>query len=162
MISNAQKKLLHTAKNALHLDDEDYRAILHAEAGVSSSNDLDNRGLNRVLKRLGKLGFKNTAHRPHRPQPKALISAEQQNLIADNYRRLGFDTFPRQTGFNRRCCGKALPQTRTDANKVIEGQKAMIARADAQKPVQCNEHRLFDDQMSADRNGADSAPDARK
>jgi hypothetical protein len=131
VISPAQKKLLHTAKNVLQLDDEDYRAILQAEASVASSNDLDNRGLNRVLKRFAKLGFNNTAHRSRRRQPQALITPEQQALIAENYRQLGFDTFARQSGFNRRCCGKALPQTRTDANKVIEGQKAMLARQES-------------------------------
>jgi hypothetical protein len=134
MISAAQKKLLHTAKNVLQLDDEDYRAILQAEAGVASSNDLDNRGLNRVLKRFAKLGFNNTAHRSRRRQPQGLITPEQQTLVAENYRKLGFDTFARQSGFNRRCCGKALPQTRTDANKVIEGQKALLKRLPADMP----------------------------
>ncbi len=128
MISNAQKALLHVAKSQIGISDDDYRAMLQAEAGVTSSNDLDNRGLNRVLKRLAKLGFVNTAHRPRRRQPQGLISPDQQSLIAENYRRLGFDSFARQTGFNRRCCGKAMPQTRTDANKVIEGQKAILAR----------------------------------
>jgi hypothetical protein len=128
MITAAQKKLLHTAKNALHLHDEDYRAVLRAEAGVLSSNDLDNAGLDRVLKRFKKLGFNNTAHRPRKRQPQGLITPEQQALIAVQYRLLGFDTFARQSGFNRRCCGKALPQTRADAIKVIEGQKAKIER----------------------------------
>lgn len=139
MISNAQKALLHIAKAQLGITDEDYRALLKAEGGVESSSDLDNRGLNRVLKRFAKLGFVNTAHRPRRSQPKGLISPEQQHLIADNYVRLarltaaagrpGFHSFAAQTAFNRRCCGKAMPQTRGDANKVIEGQKAIIARA---------------------------------
>lgn len=128
MISAAQKALLHVAVQQLKIDEEQYRALLKAEAGVTSSNDLDNRGLNRVLKRLAKLGFVNTAHRPRRRQPQGLITPEQQQLIAENYRQLGFDNFARQTGFNRRCCGKAMPQTRADANKVIEGQKAMIFR----------------------------------
>jgi transposase len=138
MISTAQIRLLHTAKNVLHLTDDDYRALLKAEAGVTSSKDLDNRGLNRVLKRLQKAGFKNTAHRPRRAQPQGLISPEQQQLIEDNYERLarltaaagnpGFHTFAARSGFNRRCCRKAMPQTRADANKVIEGQKAIIQR----------------------------------
>jgi hypothetical protein len=131
MITAAQKKLLHTAKSMLRLADDEYRAILNAEAGVTSSNDLDNRGLNRVMKRLGKLGFINTAHRPRRRQPQGLITPEQQHLIAIQYGLLGFDTFARQAGFNRRCCGKALPQTRTDANKVIEGQKAILVRKES-------------------------------
>lgn len=143
MITNAQIKLLHTAKNVLHLADDDYRALLEAEAGVTSSKYLDNRGLNRVLKRLAKLGFVNTAHRPRpRRQPPGAISPEQMQLIADNYQQLakitaengrpGFHTFAAQTAFNRRCCGKLMPQTIADANKVIEGQKAIIARSIAE------------------------------
>lgn len=128
MISGAQKSLLHVAKAQLGLDDDDYRAILKAEAGVTTSNDLDNRGLNRVLKRLSKLGFENTAHRPRVRQPKALVTPEQQALIERNYELLGFNSFARRSGFNKRCCGKAMPQTRGDANKVIEGQKAMLGR----------------------------------
>ena len=133
MITTAQIKLLHTAKNVLQLAEDDYRALLEAEAGVRSSTDLDNRGLNRVLKRLQKMGFKNTAHRPLRRQPRAMITPEQQQVIEANYdelarRGIGFDTFARRSGFNRRCCRKAMPQTRADAIKVIEGQKAILAR----------------------------------
>ena len=133
MISARQKSLLHVAKSQLRLDAAAYRSLLQAEAGVTSSNDLDNRGLNRVLKRLAKMGFNNTAHKPLRRQPKGLITPEQQATIAENYRELtrlsgGYDSFAKQTGFNRRCCGKAMPQTRGDAIKVIEGQKAIIGR----------------------------------
>jgi len=137
MITDRQKAMLHVAKAKLGLDDDSYRALLTAEAGVSSSNDLDNQGLNRVLKRLGKMGFTNTAHKPLRRQPKGLVTPEQQATIAANYRELtrltnGYDTFAKQTGFNHRCCGKAIPQTRADAIKVIEGQKAIIARESSQ------------------------------
>jgi len=138
MITTAQIKLLHTAKNVLQLAEDDYRALLEAEAGVRSSTDLDNRGLNRVLKRLQKMGFNNTSHRPLRRQPRGLITPEQQQIIRANYDELarryaaagkpGFDTFAKRSGFNRRCCGKAMPQTRADAIKVIEGQKAILAR----------------------------------
>lgn len=128
MITSAQKALLHTAKNFLRLADEEYRAILRAEAGVTSSTELDNRGMNKVLKRLEKLGFKNTAHRPRRRETQALVTPDQQALIERNYEQLGFDSFARRSGFNKRCCGKAIPQTRTDANKVIEGQKGMLSR----------------------------------
>lgn len=125
-------------KSRLKLDDETYRDLLRAEAGVASSNDLDNRGLSRVLKRLGKMGFTNTAHRPLRPQPKGLVTPEQAT-IAEQYGVLmeltgGYDTFAKQTGFNRRCCGKAIPQTRGDAIKVIEGQKTIPARQPSARP----------------------------
>jgi glycine cleavage system protein P-like pyridoxal-binding family len=133
VISGAQKSLLHVAKTQLSLNDDTYRDLLQAEAGVRSSNDLDNQGLNRVLKRLGKMGFNNTAHRPLRRQPKGLITPEQQAMIAANYLEMtrltgGYDTFAKQTGFNHRCCHKSIPQTRADGINVIEGQKAIIER----------------------------------
>ena len=134
MISNAQKTLLHVAKAQLQLADEDYRAVLQAEAGVSSSNDLDNGGLDRVLRRLGKLGFTNTAHRPRRkPQPAGLVTPEQQQLICDLYEQLGWSDVARQMGFAKRVCKKSFPQTRGDAIKVIEGLKGMIKRAETQR-----------------------------
>jgi len=143
MISNAQKAMLHIAKTQLRLADEEYRALLKAEAGVESSTDLDNRGLNRVLKRLARMGFNNTAHRPLRRSPAGMITPEQQQTIEANYKELqrvyaidgeaAFDTFAKRSGFNRRCCRKAMPQTRGDAIKVIEGQKAILARKTAPK-----------------------------
>ena len=124
MISNAQKTLLHVAKSQLGLDDETYRDLLNAEAGVTSSKDLDNAGLNRVLNRLAKLGFKNTTHRPPRrrqPNAGALATDEQQALIAKLYRDLGWPPGAQQMAFNNKCCKKAWPQTRSDATKIIVG-----------------------------------------
>jgi phage gp16-like protein len=129
MISNAQKTLLHVAKAKLGLDDETYRDLLSAEAGVTSSKDLDNAGLNRVLNRLKKLGFTNTAHRPRRRRPDAaaLRTEDQTALISKLYRDLGWNTDAQRMGFNKKCCGKASPQTRTDATKVILGLERYIA-----------------------------------
>ncbi|HWW61754.1 MAG TPA: regulatory protein GemA [Thermoanaerobaculia bacterium] len=110
------------------MDDDDWRSLLRAEAGVDTSKDLDNAGMNRVLKRLKKLGFKNTAHRPRRREPNGVITPFQQRMIEDNHARLGFDTSTRRMGFNKRVCGKAFPQTRTEAAKVIEAQNAMLQR----------------------------------
>ena len=56
-ISNPKLKLLHTAKNKLHLSDPEYRAILREAAGVSSASDLDEDGFKRVLSRFQALGF---------------------------------------------------------------------------------------------------------
>jgi Protein of unknown function (DUF1018) len=131
MISNAQKTLLHVAKAHLQLADEDYRALLEAEAGVSSSNDLDNRGLDRVLKRFAKLGFVNKAHRPRpRRQPAGLVTPAQQLLMQELYEQLGWSDPARQMGFARRVCKKSFPQTRGDAIKVIEGLKGMVKRTE--------------------------------
>jgi hypothetical protein len=137
VITAAQRKLLHTAKSKLMkagvLTEENYRALLLAEAGVASSIKLDNRGLNKVLRRFVKMGFVNTAHRPLKRQPSGIITPEQQATIEAQYLELervtgGYDTFAKRTGFNRRCCKKAMPQTRGEAIKVIEGQKAIIER----------------------------------
>lgn len=134
MISAAQKTLLHVAKAKLQLADEDYRSLLEAEAGVTSSNDLDNSGLDRVLRRLGKLGFVNTAHRAkRRPQPAGLVTPDQQQLMRELYEKLGWTDVARQMGFSKRACKKAFPQTRGDAIKVIEGLKGMLKRAEAQR-----------------------------
>jgi phage gp16-like protein len=129
MISNAQKGLLHVAVAQLQLDDDTYRALLKAEAGVTSSKDLDNAGLNRVLNRLGKLGFKNTAHKPRRRKPNAgaLRTPEQLDLIAKLYRDLDWRSEAQQMGFNKKCCGHSWPQTRAEATKVIVGLERYIA-----------------------------------
>jgi hypothetical protein len=130
MISNAQKKLLHVARRNAGIKEDDYRALLKAEAGVSSSNDLDNTGLDRVLKRFEKLGFNNTAHKAktRNHQPQATITEDQQQLIRELYAQLGWHEMSRQRGFNKRCCKKSFPQTRSDAIKVTEGLKKMLER----------------------------------
>lgn len=132
MISNAQKAVVHVAVAQLKLHDEEYRALLKAECGVDSSADLDNAKFDRLMKRFEKLGFTSTAKQRKRAravrQPAGLITADQQALIAALYAQHGWTDQVRQMGFSKRCCKKAFPQTRTDANKVIEGLKAMIAR----------------------------------
>ncbi len=131
MISNAQKAVLHVAKAQLHLDDEMYRAILREQAEVGSSTELTNDGFDKVMRRLEELGFQNTARKARRwskPSPQSAITAEQQALIRELYSQLGWTEMPRQIGFNKRCCGKSWPQTRTHANKVIEGLKAICGR----------------------------------
>ena len=132
MISNAQLAVVHVAKKQLLLHDEEYRALLKAECGVESASDLDNAKFDRLMKRFEKLGFTSTAKARKRArnvrQPAGVITPDQQTLIATLYGQYGWTDQVRQMGFNKRCCGKAFPQTRTDANKVIEGLKAMIAR----------------------------------
>lgn len=52
--------LLHVAKRALRLTDDDYRAMLMQAAGVESAKELDLLGFERVLAHLTRLGFKST------------------------------------------------------------------------------------------------------
>ena len=49
---------IHIAKKQLGLEDETYRAMLQAVAGVDSARDLDTRGLGKVLDHLSERGAK--------------------------------------------------------------------------------------------------------
>ena len=57
-ISKPKLKLLHTAKNKLHLSDPEYRAILREAASVSSASELEEDGFEQVLAHFQALGFK--------------------------------------------------------------------------------------------------------
>lgn len=48
-------------------------------------------------------------------------------LIAKLYRDLGWTSDAQQMGFNKKCCRKSWPQTRSDATKVILGLERYIA-----------------------------------
>ncbi len=140
MITTAQIALIHVAKNRLQLDDDSYRSILKAEAGVDSARDLDAKGFDRLMRRFEHLGFTSVAHERRRQANKqrGTITPEQQSKIAALYDELarasaavghpGFASAAARTAFNRRQCRKAFPQTIGDAMKVIEGQKAMLGR----------------------------------
>jgi hypothetical protein len=56
-ITSGQKALLHTAKRQLGMDDETYRQMLAAAAGVRSSVDLDAAGFEAVMLHLAACGF---------------------------------------------------------------------------------------------------------
>lgn len=126
-----QKALLHVAKAHLGLSEDEYRALLCGAAGVESSRDLDPAGFEKVLARLEALGFRARRRYPTgraaRPDPEALVTPAQQKRLRDLYQALGWGE-RRQQGFNRRVCGKPWPQTRADANKIVEALKAMTAR----------------------------------
>lgn len=129
-LTREQLAVIHVAKKELQLDDDLYRTILRQAAGVSSSKDLDTQGFDRVMSRMKQLGFKRQASRKTR-QPKdgqALVLPSQMELISQLYDHLGWDDRDRRVGFNRRQIRKPWPQTRLEANKVIEGLKAMIRR----------------------------------
>jgi phage gp16-like protein len=70
---NADLAKIHVAKKQLGISDEDYRAMLWAQARVTSAKDLDHVGRAKVLAHLERLGFKAkaspTTKRPQRPTP---------------------------------------------------------------------------------------------
>ncbi|MCB1872006.1 MAG: regulatory protein GemA [Gammaproteobacteria bacterium] len=56
-LSKRQIVFLHTLKSKNNLSEEDYRYLLKEGAGVCSSTELDQEGLNQVLDLLEQLGF---------------------------------------------------------------------------------------------------------
>lgn len=70
---NADLAKIHVAKKQLGLTDEEYRAILHSQASVTSASALDDAGRRKVLAYLQQRGFKpkasTTTCRPKRPTP---------------------------------------------------------------------------------------------
>jgi hypothetical protein len=138
MLSRDQLALVHVAKRSLGLTDEAYRDILHVETGVESSKDLDRKGLDRLLSRFADMGFRQ-GHLDGRPRgkPKArpvpdandLPTPGQQGMLRHLWEDVGWPLGERRTEFCQRMCGgHPWPQTRAEANVLIEGLKAMVKR----------------------------------
>lgn len=123
--------LLRVARQQLGLDEDSYRAILLVQGGVESAKDLCDDGFERVMARFGELGFVSTARKkwfkPRGTNAAALVTPGQQQRLQALFGELAWGA-ERQEGFNRRMCKKAWPQTRAEANRVIEALKAMVAR----------------------------------
>jgi hypothetical protein len=137
MISREKLALVHLAAQRLSISDDDRRSLMKAEAGVTSSKDLDEPGFKRVMDRYAKMGFESDARseKKARRQKKpanvvGLATSRQKWKIEQNYQALGFDSIARRQGFNRKQCGKLDTRQMTvgDAIKVIEGQEAMLER----------------------------------
>ena len=139
-IGNQQKALIHVAKNQLGLDDDSYRDLLRSTCGVESSKDLNFIQFERLMKRLQELGFvlvlkDNPKKRHHQPylkapdhDPDALPSPAQNFKINELYQKLEWTDNNRRLGFNNRVIKKPWPQTRSEANKIVEALKSMVAR----------------------------------
>ncbi len=138
-LTPAQNRLIHSAARNLGLDREAYGDVLFSAAGVRSSKDLTPAGFDAALRRFEELGWKNPVPHPkprRRRSPEVqhaaplgdTVSGRQQAKMQHLYSELGMETEARQIGFNRRQCGKPWPQTRRDANRVIEGLKKMAGR----------------------------------
>jgi hypothetical protein len=142
VITDAQRRLLYKGKSVAQLDDDAWHALIKAEGGVESTNDLDNAGVSRVLRRLKKAGFNAAPRKPARRRRDekivALPTAWQTAEIEHRYQLLarssaaaghpGYTTLEQKDGFNRKCCGYAKPRTTTDAGKILTGQKYALRR----------------------------------
>lgn len=136
-LTRQQLAVIHVAAKNLGLDRDTYEDVLFSATGVRSSKDLDDRGFEAVLERFAELGWTNPNPKPFRRRNPRLqhaaplgntVSGAQQGLMQHLYSQLGMDSLPRQKGFNARVCGRAWPQTRAQAGKVIEALKDMLER----------------------------------
>jgi len=141
-------KLIHVAKRQLGVDDDNYRTILHAATGKTSCKDMSLPELNRAMDSFRKLGFTPTSSEPKRgkklsprtrhKQPisktqidkiRALwITAYQEGVVSSRYEDGpgGLNQFVRRMTQVDRIDWLKSPY---QANKVIEGLKAMLRRA---------------------------------
>lgn len=76
---SAAKQKIKIAQKQLGMDDDAYRALLQRVAGVNSSTKLDDKGIDRVLAEMQRLGFQPT--RPARAGRKATGSEDKQALL---------------------------------------------------------------------------------
>lgn len=134
-VTAKQLALLHVAKHKLGLGEADYRSVLSLYGNVESAKELTMEGFRHVMTYLERVGFRSHNGKVYQwktkaPQsdPDALPYPAQLNKLQVLFERMGMDTAERQQAFCRRQIKKAWPQTRSDANKVIEGLKAMLAR----------------------------------
>ena len=132
-ITNSQLALIHVAKKELGLSDEDYQALLATHGGVTSAKYLMLDGFEKVMKRLETLGFESSkkpqpAYAPTR-DPDGKPYPAQISMINHYFTALGIAETARRQGICKRITGgMPWPQTRAEANKIIEGLKAMLAR----------------------------------
>lgn len=136
VISKKEIALIHVAKTKLGLDDYSYRNILKTFGGVESAKDLNVIGFKKVMDKFESLGFKTESK--NKPKYKKTITATSTDASAvptpahlhkinSLYDELNWGT-ERRLGFNKRLIKKPWPQTREEANKIIEALKAMVAR----------------------------------
>lgn len=129
-ITKQEIALIHVAKNQTGLSDDEYRDLLRS-VGVESSKELIPAQFDQLMKRFKAMGFKLKVKQPAtatKRDPNALPTPAHLLEIQKLYDRLGW-TPDRQIGFNKRQIKKPWPQTRTEANKIHEGLKAILARA---------------------------------
>lgn len=130
--------LLGVARRRLRLADDVWRDLLKVQAGKTSAKELTFAEFELVLRRCEQLGFVSTAHQ--RFEAAALyevVTPAQQAKIQELYGKLGWDG-RRQSGFNRRQIRKGWPQSQSEASRIIEALKKMVARGYSERTPQSN------------------------
>lgn len=136
-----RKKLIagiHAQAKVLQLDHETRREMQQQLVGVESTKDMSLRQLSTVWSRLTVLahdaGLGRGVRGKRRPgrderQPDELVTEEQTTKINELFDQLGIASVGQaRMNFSRRTCGSTWPQTREQANKIVEALKAMAKR----------------------------------
>jgi len=140
-----RKKLIagiHAQAKTLQLDPETRREMQQQLVGVASTKDMSLGQLSTVWSRLTVLAadaglsarfaaFSPGRKRPGRDerQPDELVTEEQKIKINELFDELGITAVGQaRMNFSRRTCGSTWPQTREQANKIVEALKAMEKR----------------------------------
>ena len=108
--------LIHIIKNELALSDEEYRKILHKEAGVSTSKDLDEQKFRKLMNYFVRSPY-------YQVNPLGL-TMRQKLYIKSLAQRLSWET-SHLNNFIHKYYNKSSPDylTRKEAIKVIESLK---------------------------------------
>ena len=140
-LSRRQLGMIHVAERELGLDDDQYRDILDAVAGVRSAKDLDNLDFELVMGRFVALGFTPSPklQKPSYGYRPEMATPEQLDLIRGLWGRWS-DGRGGEAGFRgwlQHTCKVSDARFLTDeqARKAITGLMAMTRRAKARKPV---------------------------
>jgi hypothetical protein len=136
-ISKSQLALIGVARKRLALDEDTYRDILHAVAGVESARDLDWIGFTKLMERFKALGFESDWSQRTFGNRRGMATPAQ----IDTIRRMweAYAVAPGEAGLNawlqRTAKVSALRFLDADgAHKAINGLRAMIARKTAGAP----------------------------
>jgi len=138
-IGRKKKALVHIAKKDLHLDEESYRQILKAVAGVESSAQLDREGFQKVMNRFQEMGFKGLLPHPFHPAPKGrlipsdsprgqeAITQSQSDFISYLLDELRWEEDHYHT-FCQRIIKDTKPKTKGEGQKIIIGLMAILRK----------------------------------
>lgn len=133
-------KLIHVARRELQLDEDTYRAMLQAVAGVSSSSDLDATGRKAVLDHMKRKGFK-VKSKGDKPAAGKVDPqyTKIQALWSELHTRgaVRVNTEAARRVYMKRMTGRDAPSFCNNAElaNVIEALKKWIKRLDAAPPA---------------------------
>ena len=137
MITPQKLKLIHVARRELKLSEQEFREILRHHGGVESSKDLDDDSFKRVIDCMKALGFwvRRSFEQTRPRDPGDLPTVGQMKVIAHLWADLSEYLAGAEYAHYRRAFYKEAlqipalgPQTRAQANKVIEVLKQRVQR----------------------------------